>query len=192
MRTGNASNGFLAGKIGNMDKSVVETSVEVGNTEHKFALSNLGTERHGSLLFGRLSLLWCLRVGSCVSIVLYVLMSIQPENHHPAFLHAKCSSVVPRIGLHIQFNTYILTITKICLTEVALRAVLSASTTRAVNKIASEHPGLDYVMLRLNFHFESTIYLVFTLVLVIQCLSSYLQFGHTVCAPHNILSHYYL
>lgn len=84
MRTGNTGDGFFAGKIGNVDKSIVEASVEVGNTKYELAFSDLRAERYGSLLLGRLSLLWCLRKRSYVSVILCDLPSIQPKSQHPA------------------------------------------------------------------------------------------------------------
>lgn len=62
--TGNTSDGFLSGQIGNMDKSVIEAGVDVRNTENELALSNLGTKRDSCLFLGRLSLLWWLHMGS--------------------------------------------------------------------------------------------------------------------------------
>ena len=49
-RTGDTGDGLLARKIGNVDKGIVEGRENVGDTEDKLALSNLGTERDGVLL----------------------------------------------------------------------------------------------------------------------------------------------
>lgn len=85
MRTSNTGDGFLAGKIGNVDESIIEAGIEVRNAEHELALSNLGTERDGSLLLGRLSLLWCLQARSYVSVVLD---HISPSNPRVVIQHS--------------------------------------------------------------------------------------------------------
>lgn len=55
--TSDAVNGFATSKIGNVDESVVERGIDVGNTEDFLALSDLGTERDGDfLLWGFLGL----------------------------------------------------------------------------------------------------------------------------------------
>ena len=51
-RTGDTRDGLLAGEIGDMDEGVVEGCVDVGDTEDKLALSDLGTERDGLFLRG--------------------------------------------------------------------------------------------------------------------------------------------
>ena len=48
--TSDTGDSFLAGEIGNMNESVVEGSINVGDTEDELALSNLGTERDGLFL----------------------------------------------------------------------------------------------------------------------------------------------
>ena len=53
-RTGNTGDGLLAGKIGDMDKSVVEGGIDVRNAENELALSDLGTEGGGLRLGGNL------------------------------------------------------------------------------------------------------------------------------------------
>lgn len=55
-RTSYTGDGLLAGEVGDMDESVVEGGVDVGDTEDELALSDLGTERNG-LLLGYLDLL---------------------------------------------------------------------------------------------------------------------------------------
>ena len=59
--TGNARDGFLAGQIGNVDECVVEGSVDVGNTEHVLAISNLWTEGNGGLFLWGFRLSWWLK-----------------------------------------------------------------------------------------------------------------------------------
>ena len=71
--TGNARDGFLAGQIGNMDECVVEGSVDVGNTEHILAISNLWTEGNGGLFLWGFRLSWWLKKGR---------VSGQPATNH--------------------------------------------------------------------------------------------------------------
>ena len=42
--TSDTRDGLLAGEIGDMDESVVERGVDVGNTENELALADLGAE----------------------------------------------------------------------------------------------------------------------------------------------------
>ena len=49
---GDARDRLLARQIGDMDEGVVEGCVDVGDTEDKLALSDLGTERDGLFLRG--------------------------------------------------------------------------------------------------------------------------------------------
>ena len=44
MHTSNTSNGFTTGKIGDMDKGVVEGGENVGNAENEFTFTDLGTK----------------------------------------------------------------------------------------------------------------------------------------------------
>ena len=54
---GDAGDGLLAGQIGDVHEGVVEGGVDVRDAEDELALCNLGTERDGRLLLGRLDLL---------------------------------------------------------------------------------------------------------------------------------------
>ena len=52
MRTSDARDGFLARQIGDMNKSIIERSVDVRNAEDKLALCDLWTEGDGVFFLG--------------------------------------------------------------------------------------------------------------------------------------------
>jgi len=60
--TSDTGDGFLAREISDMDESIVEGREDMGDTENKLALSDLGTKRDGGFFSGcSLSLGWLLR-----------------------------------------------------------------------------------------------------------------------------------
>ena len=59
--TGHAGDGFLAGQIGDMHKGIVEGCEDVCHAEDEFSLCDLGAERNGNFLLGRLDFLGGLR-----------------------------------------------------------------------------------------------------------------------------------
>ena len=48
--TSHTSNSFLAREISNMNKGVVEGSIDVGNAEYQLSVCDLGTKRNGGFL----------------------------------------------------------------------------------------------------------------------------------------------
>ena len=53
--TSHTGDGFLAREIGDMDESVVERGIDVGNAEYQLSLRDLGTEGDCGVLGGSLS-----------------------------------------------------------------------------------------------------------------------------------------
>ena len=59
-RTCDTRDSLFSAKIGDMDKGVIERSIDVGNAENILSLSDLGAKLNGGIFLGGFSFLWWL------------------------------------------------------------------------------------------------------------------------------------